>query len=201
MYLLYHFPYSQHARRVHALLEEAGLDYELRHVAMNEAEHRSSAYLRINPNGQVPTLIDRDVTIHESNAIMRYLCFKHDLIDWYPADLKMRAEVEQWLDWNTSRLSQTVIDIVFNSVFRGEDGDKAAIARGREKLTLLLPILHATLRENEYLSGARPTIADLSIASNMTQLALADAAPTAGPIARWIDRVNEIPGVRKSLPG
>lgn len=200
MYLLYHFPYSQHARRVHALLEEAGLDYELRHVAMDKAEHRSSAYFRINPNGQVPTLVDGDVRIHESNAILRYLCFKHDLIDWYPADLNMRAAVEQWLDWNTSRLSQTVIDIVLNSVFLGEDGDRAAIARGRERLTLLLPILQAALKESDYLAGARPTIADLSIASSMTQLSLADAAPTAGPIARWIGRMNQIPGVKKSLP-
>ena len=125
MYLLYHFPQSQHARRVVSLLEEAGLEYELRHVAMDKGEHRSAAYLAINPNHQVPTLVDGDVTIHESNAILRYLCAKHRLNAWYPEDLPARAKVEQWLDWNQCRLSPAVVDIVLNSVFLGAAGDRA----------------------------------------------------------------------------
>jgi glutathione S-transferase len=105
MYILYHFPYSQHARRVVSLLEAAGLPYELRHVDMGQGEHLSAAYLAINPNHQVPTLLDGDLTVHESNAILRYLCHKHDLTDWYPADAKHRARVEQWLDWNQAKKS------------------------------------------------------------------------------------------------
>ena len=112
MYILYPFPYSQHARRVVSLLEAAGLPYELRHVDMAKGEHLSAAYLAINPNHQVPTLLDGDLVLHESNAILRYLCHQHGLSDWYPADPKHRARVEQWLDWNQSRLSPAVIDIV-----------------------------------------------------------------------------------------
>ena len=118
MYVLYHFPYSQHARRVVSLLEAASLPYELRHVDMGKGEHLSAAYLAINPNHQVPTLVDGDLMLHESNAILRYLCHKHGLSDWYPADPKHRARVEQWLDWNQSRLSPAVIDIVRNKLFR-----------------------------------------------------------------------------------
>lgn len=81
---MYHHPYSQHCRRVVALLEEAGLDYELRRVAMEENEHLSPAYLKINPNHQVPTLQDGDLKMFESNAILRYLCVKHRLTSWYP---------------------------------------------------------------------------------------------------------------------
>jgi glutathione S-transferase len=120
MYILYHFPYSQHARRVVSLLEAAGLPYELRHVDMAKGEHLSAAYLAVNPNHQVPTLLDGDLKLHESNVILRYLCQKHGLTDWYPADLKQRARVDQWLDWNQCRLSPAVIDIVFNTLFAGE---------------------------------------------------------------------------------
>ena len=107
MYTLFHSPFSQHARRVVSLMIEAGLEYQLRHVAMEKGEHLSPAYLAVNPNHQVPTLLDGDVKIHESNAILRYLCLKHDLTQWYPQALPARAAVEQWLDWNQCRLSPT----------------------------------------------------------------------------------------------
>jgi glutathione S-transferase len=197
MYILYHFPYSQHARRVVSLLEAAKLPYDLRHVDMAKGAHLSADYLAINPNHQVPTLIDGDLTLHESNAILRYLCHKHGLTEWYPADPVHRARVEQWLDWNQSRLSPAVIDIVFNKVFLG---DKAAIARGEEKLRELGPILEAGLAVQDFLTGPKPTIADLSVASNLFQLSLAEAIPPGTNIAAWYQRVGAMEAFRKSLP-
>ena len=99
MYKLYQHPYSQHSRRVVSLLEETGLEYEPMLVDLLNAEHMSAQYLAINPNHQIPTLVDGDTRLHESNAILRYLCVKHALTDWYPDDLPARAAVEQWLDW------------------------------------------------------------------------------------------------------
>ena len=87
MYTLFHSPYSQHARRVVSLMIEAGLEFQLRHVAMEKGEHLSPEYLAVNPNHQVPTLLDGDIRIHESNAILRYLCVKHALHDWTPTSL------------------------------------------------------------------------------------------------------------------
>lgn len=200
MYTLYHFPYSQHARRVVSLLEAAGLPYTLHHVDMAHGEHMSPAYLAINPNHQIPTLVDGDLKLHESNAILRYLCHKHGLADWYPADLKRRALTDQWLDWNQCRLSPAVIDIVRNKVFLREKGDKEAIARGEIRLRELGPILEQGLRPTDFLGGATPTIADLSVASNLFQLGLADAIPRGERIAAWYARMNQLEGFRKSLP-
>lgn len=200
MYILYHFPYSQHARRIVSLLVEARLDYELRHIAMDQGEHLSPQYLAINPNHQVPTLVDGDIKIHESNAILRYLCAKHELADWYPADLAARARVEQWLDWNQCRLSPAVVDIVLNSVFLGASGDRQTIERGQTKLRELLPILDAGLKGMDFVAGARPTIADLSLASSIFQLSLANIAPAGDNSESWFRRVSEIDGFRRSLP-
>jgi glutathione S-transferase len=200
MYILYHFPYSQHARRVVSLLEAASLPYELRHVDMGKGEHLSAAYLAINPNHQIPTLLDGDLVLHESNAMLRYLCYKHDLTDWYPAEPKHRARVEQWLDWNQNRLSPAVIDIVFNTLFVGARRDEQAIARGQAKLRELGPILDAGLAPNDYLTGRRPTIADLSVASNLFQLGLAKIAPPGLHVAAWYQRMGALDAFRKSLP-
>jgi glutathione S-transferase len=200
MYTLYHFPYSQHARRVVSLLEAAHLPYTLHHINMAQGEHLSAAYLAINPNHQIPTLVDGDLKIHESNAILRYLCSKHDLTDWYPTDLRRRALTDQWLDWNQSRLSPAVIDVVRNKVFLKDKGDKDAIARGEARLRELGPILEDGLRPGDFLTGAAPTIADLSVASNLFQLGLAGAIPPGERIAAWYARINRLDAFRKSLP-
>ena len=200
MYILYHFPYSQHARRVVSLLEAARLPYELRYVDMGKGAHLSADYLAINPNHQIPTLVDGDLVLHESNAILRYLCHKHGLTDWYPADPRQRARVEQWLDWNQTRLSPAVVDIVFNTLFAGERRDEQAIARGAAKLRELGPILETGLGGHDFLAGPTPTIADLSVASNLFQLGLAKATPPGTHIAAWYQRVDAMEAFRKSLP-
>lgn len=200
MLTLYHNPYSQHVRRITALLEEAAIPYEPIHVALNEGAHMAPDYLAVNPNHQVPTLIDSDVKIHESNAILRYLCHKYDLTNWYPTDPALRASVDQWLDWNQCRLSSSVVDIVLNKVFLGDDADSKAIARGEAELIELSAILDVALESRDYLAGDLPTIADLSVASNISQLQLADAAPRQPTIRDWYQRVCTIPGFNKTLP-
>lgn len=200
MYTLYHYPYSQHARRVVSLLEEANLDYEIKHVAMDQGEYLSPAYHKINPNYQVPTLIDGDIKIHESNAILRYLCVKHALTSWYPVELKLRAIVEQWLDWNQCQLSPYVIDIVVNKVFMGDDADIAAIKRGEDNIKDLFIILDDWLASCRFIAGDEPTIADLSVASNIYQLGIAEIVPHHANINTWYQRVNKLSGFKKSLP-
>lgn len=200
MYVLYHSPFSQHARRVVSLLEEAQLPYEIKPIDMAKGEFRSPEYLAINPNGQIPTLLDGDLKIHESNAILRYLCNKHELTQWYPSDHKTRAVVDQWLDWGQCRMTNPVIDVVLNTMFLGENGDQEAIKQGHQQLSERLPILDAALEDQPFLAGEQPTIADLSIASMVFHLGLAKASPTQPNIQNWFRRIMELQGFQRSLP-
>lgn len=199
MYTLYHNPYSQHGRRVVSLLEEANIPYQIKHIALDQGEHRSAAFLDINPNHQVPVLETDGFRLTESNAILRFLCNEHGLTDWYPLAPRTRATVDQWLDWNQCRLSPAVIDVVLNKVFLGEHGDAAAIVRGQQQLDELLPILEAGLQRSAFLAGDAPTIADLSVASNLFQLGLA-AVTVCGNTAKWYQRLLDLRGVQASLP-
>ncbi len=200
MYTLYGVPFSQHSRRVVSLLEEAELPYEQHTINLVIGEHMSPGYLALNPNHQVPTLLDGDFKLHESNAILRYLCAKHHLTDWYPEDPKTRGAVDQWLDWNQCRLSPSVIGIVLNKVFLGENGDRSAIAKGELSMVELSQILEAGLEGRSFLASDHPTIADLSVASNMFQLGFANAMPTTPNINGWYGRISALPGFQKSLP-
>ncbi len=200
MYQLYLHPYSQHSRRVVSLLEEAGLEYEPIQVDLLNGEHMTEEYLSINPNHQVPALIDGETRLFESNAILRYLCVKNGLTDWYPDDLPARAAVEQWLDWTQCRLGPAVVSIVFNRVILGDKGDQEAIARGLEQMVELSGILEKGLEGKIFLAGDRPSIADLALASNMFQLGLAGELPDSKNILSWYARVGELDGFQKSLP-
>ena len=200
MFTVYVHPYSQHSRRVLALLEIAGADYRTEHVNFEAGDHLSKKFLALNPNHQVPVLVDGKLVLRESNAILRYLCKVLALEHWYPADAKPRASVDEWLDWTQCRMSPAVIDIVLNQVFLGEAGDKTAIERGKAAMAEIGEILGDRLWESRYIAGSQPSIADLAVASNITQLGLADAIPEYKSIGDWYGRICEIEGFRKTLP-
>lgn len=197
---LYFTPISQHSRRVVSLLEQENIPYEAQFVDMMKGEYLSEAFLAINPNHQVPVLVDGDLKIFESNAILRYICGKYQLEHWYPSDPVARARVDQWLDWTQCRLSPAVVDIVLNRVFMKEEGDVEAIDRGIKQMEELSSILEQALEGQPYLAGDQPTIADLALASNIFHLSLADEAPESNNIRAWYDRISSLEGFRKSLP-
>lgn len=202
MYTLYFHPYSQHSRRVVALLDACRLPYQPRLVALEKGEHMSDAFMAINPNHQVPTLVDGDLVLHESTAILRYLCNRHRLDDWYPTELAHRAIVDQWTDWGQSRMAPAVADIVFNSVFAAPaDRDLAAIERGKTVMTELVPLMDAALADTNWIAGTPgPSIADLVLGSNITQLSLAGWRPTGGRIKAWYARLCELKAFADTLP-
>lgn len=198
MYILHQNPFSFYSRRVIALLEEAEIAYEARLINLMAVEHKSDAFIRLNPNGQVPVLEKGDFVLAESNAILRYLCHREGLERWYPAEAQERALVDQWLDWNQCRLSPATGDIVFNSVFARENGDAGAIARGRNLLAKLAPILEEAFQQRPYVAGDRVTIADLAVFSSLSQLGLAQSRPTSPAIARWYKVMGSLKGVKNA---
>jgi len=66
---------------------------------------KTPEYIALNPNSVVPTLIDGDFVLWESNVIVRYLCAKHSMGDLYPTDLKERFDAERWMDWQQTTFS------------------------------------------------------------------------------------------------
>lgn len=200
MYELYTSPLSQHARRVVSLLEEAGIPYTPHPIAVENGEHLSPAYLAVNPNHQLPAIVVDGEVVLESNAILRMLCDRHGLETWYPRDPLARARVDQWLDWNQCRLADPVVQLVINKVFMGDAGDQQVIASAEKKLGEVLGVLESHLQGRTFVAANGPTIADLSIASNVFQLGFASFTPSTPNVGAWFGRVAELRGFRASLP-
>ena len=100
---------SGNVQKVIWLLEEMKQPYE-REDYGRQFGNTGGDYLKLNPNGKVPTLVDGDVVVWESNTILRYLGNKHGG-SFYPADPAARSHVERWMDWQLATLNSPYLAI------------------------------------------------------------------------------------------
>jgi glutathione S-transferase len=109
MIQLHHYP-STAAMVPHLLLEEIGAPYERVHVDRVANAHKAPDYLRLNPNGLIPVLVDGDLVLYETAAITLHLCDTHPQAQLAPAvGSADRAHFYKWLMWLTNTLQATLI--------------------------------------------------------------------------------------------
>lgn len=109
MMQLHHTP-STAAMIPHILLEELGVPYERVPVDRAGGEHKREPYLRLNPNGLIPVLVDGDLVLYETAAIVLHLCDTHPQAELAPAlGTPQRAHFYKWLMWLTNTLQATLI--------------------------------------------------------------------------------------------
>ncbi|MBI5782603.1 MAG: glutathione S-transferase family protein [Gammaproteobacteria bacterium] len=198
---LYGHPYSNAARRVQMLCEECGIPYTYQMVDLMKGEQYTPEYLALNPNGKVPVIDDDGFVLWESQTIMRYLADKHKVNAWYPSEPRSRMQVEQWLDWNQTRLGTECGKIMFHTFFAGDKGKPEAIEDGKKWLAKILPVMDGALARNKYLCGDQPTLADLAAATNIAYLEMCkyDLGPYPA-VSKWYDAMKTRPSFTKTAP-
>ena len=96
---------SGNVQKVIWLLEELGsVPYRREDYGRQFNNTSDAAYLRLNPNGKVPTLVDGELAVWESNTILRYLCNRYGGEAFYPGDAARRSFIERWMDWQLAAL-------------------------------------------------------------------------------------------------
>lgn len=109
MLQLHYFP-SNASITPHILLEEMGLPFELKLVDRAQNAHKSAEYLRMNPNGLIPVLVDGDLVLYETAAICLHLTDTHPEFGLAPATgTKERAHFYKWLMWMTNTWQPAMI--------------------------------------------------------------------------------------------
>lgn len=164
MIYIYGSPKSS-SGRVYWMLEELGLSYEAVKLNMRDKEHKSAAFLKLNPNGKIPCLKDGDFVIWESTAINHYLADKYSpaLLGSSPEN---RGLVQQWSIWSMLELQKPLIDIFIQKIFVPEDKRDYGLIEKNEKICLpLLSILDSELESKKYIVGESFTVADLNLAT------------------------------------
>jgi glutathione S-transferase len=170
MLQVYLDPCTVNSRKVLAGLDLLGTKYEFHHINYFTGEHKSPPYLKINPNGTVPSAIDDGCTITESNAILQYAADMSPSDKYYPRDLKLRAEVNRWLLWEASVWFQScyvyLVEYVVKPLLKTTP-DESIIEAQAPKWHHLAGILDAQLKKTKWLVGDSVTIADIAMAAPM----------------------------------
>ena len=186
--------------RCYWCLEEADVNYEAKVLNFKEQEHKSEAFLKVNPNGKVPALVDNDFVMSESVAINLYLAdkYKPELLG---TSVNERAKINQWSIWAIADLQPPLIDIFIQLVFVPEDRrDANAIEKAQKKLPTLLETLDNELSNKTYLVGDNFTLADLNVHSvvSITNHVKYDLSKYTH-INKWINTISERPAFKKYM--
>ena len=99
---------APNSRKAEAVVAHLGLPVEQVELDIRKGEHKTADYLALNPNGLVPTLVDNDFILWESHAVMAYLADRFGAEGLYPKDLRLRAEVDRWMNWAQAHFGRAI---------------------------------------------------------------------------------------------
>lgn len=196
-------PITVNCRKVLAGLDLIGAPYELAHVDYFKGEHKAEPYLSLNPNASVPAMVDGDLVLWESNAILQYAADKVGDERAYPRDARTRADINRWLFWESAQwFPSCYVFLVENCVkpLLGSQPDPAVLAAQAPNFHKLAAILDQRLAGQRWIAGHQPTIADVALAAPLhlhawQRLPLSDHPN----LKRWmLDDVEQLPCWKKT---
>ena len=144
---------------------QEGKDFERIDAGMQFGIVRSPEFLKMNPNGLVPTLEDGDIVLWESNTIMRYLASQYDKNKRFPSSIPTQFNSEKWMDWQVGTL-WPVLRPSFIGLTRVPEAeqDHAGIQKAYQDTNQLFALLNQTLESQAYCSGEQFHIGDIVLA-------------------------------------
>jgi len=181
------------------LLEELNEPYKREDYGRQFNNTQTAEYLHLNPNGKVPTLVDGEVVVWESNTILRYLASKLAAGGaLYPADPAARSQVERWMDWQLASLNAPYLG-VFREAKKKEDERAPTFAADAKELTAQLEILEKGTTGRPFIAGANFSLADICLGPIIDRaLAFPVALPALPGLRAWRDRVVAREAYKKS---
>ena len=205
------------------MLEELGIQYELVKTDFANGDTHSAEFLKINPNGHVPALVDGDLALFESMAINLYLAEKYGKGSLWPDSEADRARSVQWSFWVMTECERQLFDVLFGR--GGAPFDKwrawteteefrathpgvtpptreTAAALGKQAEAALQPplrVLNAQLAGRDHLLGPSFGVADLDVAAVWITARLAQLDLSAHPnVDAWLARCTSRPAVARA---
>lgn len=187
---LHDFALSGNCHKVRLLLSMLGLPHRVVTIDLLKGEQHTDAFRQLNPQQQVPVLVEDDLVVVDSQAILLYLATRHGQ-EWAPQTPQEWAQVGRWLSFAANEIAHS-LQIARLYYLAGEEADIEKVHfRGRQ----VLDLLNEHLGTRAWLACGRPTTADLACfpyvgLSHEGRLSL-EPYPH---IESWVDRLNVLPG-------
>jgi GST-like protein len=193
---------TSNGMRARIALEECGLPYTFHPIALDKGEHKTAAFLAMNPNGQIPVIVDRDgpggkpLTLSQSSAILIYCAEKSG--KFMPRDGAARAAMLQAL-MNAS----TDVTPIFGAYFaltRSKDPHAPGVQIFRDRLRGLFRVWDDQLAARKYCAGDEITIADFSLYAGYARMAAVapDILEGFANVARWGQAIAARPAIQRA---
>ncbi|PKH02171.1 glutathione S-transferase [Psychromonas sp. MB-3u-54] len=200
MITLYSFPFSLPCYRTRLAACLLGRPAEIVEIDITKGEQQQADFLRINPLGQVPALVDLEsnITVSDSVAILRYLAKNSENEKWLGASLQQQTQVDILLSLTSNELKDSVEKARLINAFKLlPESEFPACEQVASKI---LPILNQKLAGKDWLTGNTPTIADIAVYSTLIYIDEAQLALTPYEnILAWIARFESLAGYLKPV--
>ena len=190
---------SGNTQKVLWCCDELGILYEREDVGREFGKNHEPAYLALNPNARVPTIVDDGFVLWESNAIVRYLCAKHGMGTLCPRALHRRADMERWMDWQQTTL-RPHFHALFNALQSSVPSDPSAVEKLKTALQDAWKILDAHLAGQPFIAGTELTMADIPfcyIVNRWSRLPIERSGLS--NVKAWFARLCERPAFRRNV--
>lgn len=168
--------------RVRWTLQELGIDFESVEVDLPKGAHQHPDFLKLNPAGKIPVLVDGEVIVTESVAIVLYLAEKHPEKRLLPSDLAQRAQVYRWLLFAATELEQPLWRIARHTSLLAEaDRRQDDIELARRDFARMAAVLEEHLRGRQWVASEDVSVADFVTAYTLdwaNEVGLLERCPT-----------------------
>ena len=164
--------------------------------------NKDPEYLKLNPNGLVPTVKDGELIMWESNTICRYLASTRSGGERiYPRDPAARTHVERWMDWQLAVVGPPMGHLLFGLVrSTPETRDQAAIEAARRGALTAWTIVDDEMKGKRYLGGDTLSLAEIVLGTQIYRwFTFPIERPELGNLRRWYDRMRERPGFKTHI--
>lgn len=191
---LYDHPDSPNCRKIRVLLAALVLPYERHEIDLLGSGPSSPELLAVNPYGQLPVLVDGEVVLPESNAILGYLAERYGP-EWLPRDLAGRAQVARWMYWQTSGPSRTIAAVGYERFIkplRGGEPDEVKVEEHLRAWQRPARHLDQHLARHEMLVGSR-SVADVAVGVWVELASRAGMLEGLPHVQRWLQQLTELP--------
>jgi len=201
-----HYHPSNASMAPHILLEELQTPFRLELVRRDEGAHKSPAYLKLNPNGLIPVLVDGELVLYETAAILLHLADTHTELGLVPAlATQERAQFYKWLIWLTNTLQPALIAYFYPERWVDEGNAEGVAQVKRHAETRIAPLLdqleaQLTGHDGPWLLGEQYTAADpMALMLCRWTRGFARPARSLPALGVYLQRMLERPAVQRAL--
>jgi glutathione S-transferase len=197
MLKLYDFKSSPNCQRVKVVLEEKKLPYEIVNIDLRAGAQKTPEYLKINPYGKVPAIVDGDTVLYESCIINEYLDEKYPATRLMPSDPAARARARILIDFGLTQMDSAYTKLRMEMTKDEKERNPETVNSAKDDIKKRLQRLEQELGDKEYLMGSF-SLVDADLIPRFTRLegfgVLPD--PSLPRLSRYLQRMKERPSVK-----